>query len=51
MAVFHRALPYNNPKALHLSLLSVLENADQVCHSQHGFVLGCLPLMQKFFFL
>lgn len=31
MAIFHRALPYNNPKALHLALLSVLERAEQVC--------------------
>lgn len=29
MGVFHRALPYNNPKALHLALLSVLERAEQ----------------------
>ncbi|KAK9804637.1 hypothetical protein WJX73_002075 [Symbiochloris irregularis] len=29
MGVFHRALPYNNPKALHLSLLHVLERAQQ----------------------
>ena len=45
MALFHRALPYNPPKALHLSLLDVLARSHQVPlppHTPHSHTRHCM---------